>query len=686
MTDNPLLTESGLPYGAPQFDKIRNEHYLPAFKAAIKEAKAEIDAIVSSPELPTFANTIEALEYSGKTLGHVSDIFFNILEADADDELQQIAEEVSPMMTEYSMYVSLNPVLFSRVKTVYDQRGNLELSTDRQRLLEETYKSFSRQGANLSDEDKKKYSDYMEELSLLSLKFGKNVLAATNAFVLHITDGQQLAGLPDYLKDLGRMTAKEKGLDGWAFTLDRPSYGPFMQNCEDPQLREQMYLAYNMRAVGGENDNTEIVRKIAALRHEIARLLGYDCWADYVLEENMAKNTETVMSFLEKLMTPSLPFAKREVQTVYEYAVAHGFREIAEKAGLPFDRLMPWDFSYWAERYKEAEYSLNDEQLKPYFRLENCIDAVLGLAGKLYGISFEERTDIPVYHKDVKVYDVRDNGGRHLALFYADFFPRSTKRGGAWMTEFRGQRIENGVEERPLVSIVMNFSKPTENVPSLLTHDELTTFLHEFGHSLHGMFAEGRYPSLCGTNVARDFVELPSQIMENWAFEPEYLESFAKDYRTGEVIPKSLITRIVKAKNYLAGYYQVRQLDFGELDMVWHTLKAEPKEDTLDFENVALEDYRVLPHFPGTAISTSFGHIFSGGYSAGYYSYKWAEVLEADAFALFQEKGIFDRETATSFRREILSKGDTEDPAVLYRNFRGHEPDSQALMKKLGLV
>lgn len=686
MTDNPLLTESGLPYGAPQFDKIRNEHYLPAFREAIKEAKAEIDAIVSSPELPTFANTIEALEYSGKTLGHVSDIFFNILEADADDELQQIAEEVSPMMTEYSMYVSLNPVLFSKVKAVYDQRGNLELSTDRQRLLEETYKSFSRQGANLSDEDKKKYSGYMEELSLLSLKFGKNVLAATNAFVLHITDGQQLAGLPDYLKDLGRMTAKEKCLDGWAFTLDRPSYGPFMQNCEDPQLRKQMYLAYNTRAVGGENDNTEIVRKIAALRHEIARLLGYDCWADYVLEENMAKNTETVMSFLEKLMTPSLPFAKREVQTVYEYAVAHGFREIAEKAGLPFDRLMPWDFSYWAERYKEAEYSLNDEQLKPYFRLENCIDAVLGLAGKLYGISFEERTDIPVYHKDVKVYDVRDNDGRHLALFYADFFPRATKRGGAWMTEFRGQRIENGVEERPLVSIVMNFSKPTENVPSLLTHDELTTFLHEFGHSLHGMFAEGRYPSLCGTNVARDFVELPSQIMENWAFEPEYLESFAKDYRSSEVIPKSLITRIVNAKNYLAGYYQVRQLDFGELDMAWHTLKAEPKEDTLDFENAALEDYRVLPHFPGTAISTSFSHIFSGGYSAGYYSYKWAEVLEADAFALFQEKGIFDRETAESFRREILSKGDSVDPAVLYRNFRGHEPDSQALMKKLGLV
>lgn len=684
--NNPLLKESGLPYGAPQFDEIRNEHYLPAFREGIRVAKSEIDSIVSNPEAPSFGNTIEALEYSGKLLGRVSDIFYNILEADADDELQQIAEEVSPLMTEYSMYVSLNQELFRRVKTVYDSRDSLSLEADQRRLLEETYRSFARQGANLSDEDKKIYSGYVEELSILSLRFGKNVLAATNAYILHITDEQQLAGLPEYVMELGRMTAKDKGMDGWVFTLDRPSYGPFMQHCDSPELRRRMYLAYNTRAVGGEYDNTGIVRRIADLRRKAANILGYDSWADYVLEENMARNRSTVETFLERLMTPSLPFAHRDVGAVYKYAAEHGFAEMAERAGLPSDRLMPWDFSYWAEKYKEAEFSLKEEQLKPYFRLENCIDAVLGLAGRLYGISFEERNDIPVYHKDVKVYDVKDNDGRHLALFYADFFPRATKRGGAWMTEFRGQRIENGVEERPLISIVTNFTKPTETAPSLLTHDELVTFLHEFGHSLHGIFSEGRYPSLCGTNVARDFVELPSQIMENWAFEPEYLESFARDYRTGEVLPKEMITRIVNAKNYLAGYYQVRQLDFGELDMAWHTLASVPPEDTLGFEVNALEGYRVLPYVEGTAISTSFSHIFSGGYSAGYYSYKWAEVLEADAFSMFEENGIFDKRTAEAFRREILSRGDTEDPAVLYRNFRGHDPDPQALMKKLGLV
>ena len=685
MTDNPLLTESGLPYGAPQFDKIRNEHYLPAFREAIKEAKSEIDAIVSSPELPTFANTIEALEYSGKTLGHVSDIFFNILEADADDELQQIAEEVSPMMTEYSMYVSLNPVLFSRVKAVYDQRGNLELSTDRQRLLEETYKSFSRQGANLSDEDKKKYSDYMEELSLLSLKFGKNVLAATNSFVLHITDGQQLAGLPDYLKDLGRMTAKEKGLDGWAFTLDRPSYGPFMQNCEDPQLRKQMYLAYNTRAVGGENDNTEIVRKIAALRHEIARLLGYDCWADYVLEENMAKNTETVMSFLEKLITPSLPFAKREVQTVYEYAVAHGFREIAEKSGLPFHTLMPWDFSYYSEKLKHEKYSINDELLKPYFKLENVIDAVFHLADTLYGLKFQPIEGVPVYHKDVKVYDVKDANGRHMALFYADFFPRESKRGGAWMTSFREQGFtkDGKTEERPFISIVTNFTKPTETEPSLLTFDEVTTFLHEFGHALHGILAEGKYSTITGTNVARDFVELPSQIMENWATEKEYLASFAKNYKTGEVIPDELVDKIVAAKNYNNGYASVRQLSFGIGDMAWHSLTEVPSESVIDFEKKATAKTQIMPYIEGTAIAPSFSHIFAGGYSAGYYSYKWAEVLEADAFELFKEKGVFNKEVADSFRENILSKGNLEDADVLYRNFRGRDPEPEALLKRL---
>ena len=686
MNDNPLLEESPLPYGAPQFDRIRAGHYMPAFKAGIKEAKAEIDAIVANPEAPTFENTIEALEFSGRTLNRVAGIFYNILEADATDELQAIAEELSPLMTEYEMYVSLNAQLFERVKSVYEKRESLPLDKDQARLLENTYKSFSRNGANLNDEDKAVYSKYMEELSLLTLQFGKNVLASTNAFQMHLTDENDLEGLPDYLRDLGAMTAKERGLEGWVFTLDYPSYSPFMQNSSRPDLRRKMYMAYNTKAVGGKNDNTENVRKIADLRIKVANLLGYETWADYILEENMAHDKATVQEFLAGLMNPSIPYAKKDVEQVRRYAMEHGFAEAAEKAGLDPEQFMPWDFSYWSEKYKQAEYSLNDEQLKPYFRLENCIDAVFSLASRLYGISFEERTDIPVYHKDVKVYDVKDTDGKHLALFYADFFPRETKRGGAWMTEFRGQSIRNGVEARPLVSIVTNFSKPTESAPSLLTHDELCTFLHEFGHSLHGMFAQGRYTSLCGTNVSRDFVELPSQIMENWAFEPEYLDSFAKDYRTGEVIPDTLVSRIVKAKNYLSGYYQVRQLDFGTLDMAWHTLETLPEAGTLDFERAALAPSSLMPKPEGTAISPSFNHIFSGGYSAGYYSYKWAEVLEADAFSLFKEKGIFDRETAASFRENILSKGDSEDPAVLYRNFRGHDPEPSALMEKLGLT
>lgn len=686
MSENPLLVESPLPYGAPQFDKIRAEHYMPAFKQGIAEAKAEIDAIVDNQEAPSFANTIEALEFAGKTLNRVSGIFYNILEADTSDELQQIAEEVSPLMTEYEMYVSLNEKLFGKVKAVYEKKDSLDLEPDQQRLLENTYRSFARNGANLSPEDKAVYSKYVEELSLLSLQFGKNVLASTNAYQLHLPDSSDLAGLPDYVKEIGAMTAKERGLDGWVFTLDYPSYLPFMQNSDRPDLRKQMFLAYNSKAIGGDTDNTGNVRKIADLRIKIANILGYETWADYILEENMAKDKVTVVNFLENLMRPSLPYARRDVQAVFEYAKANGFAEMAKSAGMDPDQFMPWDFSYWSEKFKQAEYALSDEQLKPYFRLEDCIDAVFSLAERLYGISFEERNDIPVYHKDVKVYDVKDADGSHLALFYADFFPRASKRGGAWMTEFRGQSIRNGVEERPLVSIVTNFSKPTGNAPSLLTHDELCTFLHEFGHSLHGMFAEGRYTSLCGTNVSRDFVELPSQIMENWAFEPEYLGSFAKDYRSGEVIPAELVEKIVRAKNYLAGYYQVRQLDFGTLDMAWHTLTALPEAGTIDFEKAVLAPSAVMPKVDGTAISPAFNHIFSGGYSAGYYSYKWAEVLEADAFSLFKEKGIFSREVASSFRENVLSKGDTEDPAVLYRRFRGHDPEPSALMEKLGLT
>lgn len=686
MSENPLLTESQLPYGAPQFDKIRAEHYIPAFKKGIEEAKAEIDAIVGNEAEPDFANTVEALEFAGSTLNRVAGIFYNILEADSDDKLQEIAEEVSPLMTEYEMYVSLNDKLFERVKAVYAKKDSLGLDPDQRRLLENSYRSFARNGANLSPEDKAVYSKYVEELSLLSLQFGKNVLASTNAFQLHLTDSSDLAGLPDYVKELGSMTARERGLEGWVFTLDYPSYLPFMQNSDRPDLRREMFVAYNSKALGGDNDNTGNVRKIADLRIKIANILGYDTWADYILEENMAKDKATVADFLENLMKPSLPYARKEVAAVFEYAKANGFAEMAKASGMDPDQFMPWDFSYWSEKYKQAEYALSDEQLKPYFRLEDCIDAVFSLAGRLYGISFEERTDIPVYHKDVKVYDVKDEDGSHLALFYADFFPRASKRGGAWMTEFRGQSIRDGVERRPLVSIVTNFSKPTENSPSLLTHDELCTFLHEFGHSLHGMFAEGRYTSLCGTNVSRDFVELPSQIMENWAFEPEYLNSFAKDYRTGDVIPAELVEKIVRTKNYLAGYYQVRQLDFGTLDMSWHALDALPEEDAVEYEKKVLAPSAVMPKVAGTAISPAFNHIFSGGYSAGYYSYKWAEVLEADAFSLFKERGIFNRDVAFSFRENILSKGDTEDPAVLYRRFRGHDPEPSALMEKLGLT
>ena len=675
--ENPLLTESNLPFGAPQFDKIKNEHYIPAFEAAIKEAKEEVDAIVSNPEEPTFENTIEALEYSGATLERVSAIFYNLLEANTDDRMQEIAEEISPMLTDYSTYVSLNVPLFEKVKAVYQKKDELSLDTAQKRLLEQHYKSFVRGGANLSDEDKATYTELSKELALANLQFGKNVLAATNAYSLNVKDSTALEGLPEYMFALGKSTSQEKGLEGWTYTLDYPSYGPFMKYCRNRDLREQMWMAYNTRAVGGEFDNQEVVKKIVDLRIKIANLLGYETYADFALEDRMASDAKTVNDFIAGLLNPSLPFAKADVEAVREYAVKCGFDSSQQ--------MMPWDFSYWSERYQEAEYSLNAEELKPYFQLENCIDAVFSLANRLYGLTFEPLDNVPVYHEDVKVYEVKDEDGSHLALFYADFFPRPSKRGGAWMTEFRGQSIRNGVEQRPFISIVTNFTKPTADAPSLITHDEFTTFLHEFGHALHGIMAKGNYPSMTGTSVARDFVELPSQIMENWGYEKEYLRTFAKDYRTGEPIPEELIDRIIEAKNYLAGYSQVRQLHFGYLDMAWHDRTEVPQESTLDFEHSTLAPYAVLPTVGQAAISPSFSHIFNGGYSAGYYSYKWAEVLEADAFSLFKEKGIFNKEVSTSFRKNILERGDFDDPAVLFRNFRGHDPQPSALMKKLGL-
>ena len=675
--ENPFLTESKAPFGAPEFDKIKNEHYLPAFEAGIAEAKAEIDAIVANQEEPTFENTIEAMEYAGETLNRVASVFYNLMEANTNDEMQQIAEQISPMLNEYSMYVSLNADLFAKVKSVYEKKDELGLEKDQLKLLEDNYKSFVRGGANLSDEDKELYSKWSEELSLASLQFSKNVLAATNAYTLHITDSADLAGLPEFVKTMAAETASEKGLEGWAFTLDAPSYSPFLKYSEVRNLRKDMWTAYNTRAIGGEFDNTDVVKKIVDLRIRIANILGYETYADYALEERMAKDKATVNGFIKELLDPSMEFAKKDVADVYAFAKKNGFED---------SQLMPWDFSYWSEKYQQAEYSLSAEELKPYFQLESCIDAVFGLATRLYGISFTELDNVPVYHEDVKVYEVKDADGSHLALFYADFFPRASKRGGAWMTDFRGQSIRDGVEYRPFISTVMNFTKPTADAPALITHDELTTFLHEFGHALHGMFAEGRYPSLTGTSVSRDFVELPSQIMENWAFEPEYLNSFAKHYQTGEPIPAELIEKIVAAKNYLAGYAQVRQLHFGYLDMAWHSLTELPAEGTVEFEQKTLAPYAVMPSVEGSAFSCSFSHIFSGGYSAGYYSYKWAEVLEADAFSLFKEKGIFNTEVSGSFRENILSKGGTEEASVLYRNFRGHDPEPQALMEKLGLV
>lgn len=687
---NPLLTDSTLPYGAPQFDKIKTEHYLPAFEQAITEAKAEIDAIVNNPDAPTFENTIAALDEAGGRLNDAAGIFYNLMEADTNDQMQDIAEKVSPMMTEYSMYVSLNEPLFARVKAVHESAEGLE--PDQARLLEKTWKSFVRSGANLSAEDKETYSKLSEQLSLLTLQYGKNVLAATNAFTLNLTDEADLEGLPDFVREAAVETAKSKEMEGWAFDLSAPSYGAFMKYSTRRDLRQKMWMAYNTRATEGESSNIELCRQIAESRLKIANILGYETYADYALEERMAKNPQTVNEFIQKLLEPSLPAAKAEVKELYEYARANGFED---------SEIQPWDFGFWSEKLKDARYSINDEQLKPYFRLESCIDAAFGLAGKLYGLTFEERKDIPVYHPDVKVYDVKDADGVHKALFYADFFPRASKRGGAWMTEFRGQSIVNGVEKRPFISLVTNFTKPTAGKPALLTHDELTTLLHEFGHSLHGILAEGRYSSLTGTNVSRDFVELPSQIMENWAFEPEFLDTFARHFETGEALPDTLINKIVEAKNYNAAYAQVRQLQFGILDMAWHTLKGGSESGhfdrisdlktmqelgTIAFEKAALKSSNVIPSIPEACISTSFSHIFSGGYSAGYYSYKWSEVLEADAFSLFKEKGIFSTEVSHSFRDNILSKGCSEDEDVLYRRFRGHDPEPEALLEKLGIV
>ena len=676
--DNPLLTESGLRYEAPAFDKITEDHYLPAFEAAIAEGKQEIEAIVNNPEAPTFENTILELEYAGGKLNTVAGIFYNLNEANTNDRMQEIAEQISPMMTEYSLSIMLNPKLFERVKAVYEQRENLNLSQEEAKLLEKTYKGFADNGANLSEEEKAKYSKIQEELSLATLKFGKNTLGATNAFTMHLTNEDDLAGLPPFAKDAAALEAKNRNLEGWVITLQQPSYSPFMQYSEKRELREKLWKAYNSKCLEGEFSNLDIIKQIVGLRIEAAKLLGYNTYADMALKDRMAKDAPTVNGFLQNLLEKSLPFAKKDVKAVADYAKANGFK----------GELMPWDFSFYSEKLKKEKYSLNDEVLKPYFKLKNVKEAVFGLANTLYGLNFTEAKDIPGYHPDVTVYDVTDANGRHMALFYADFFPRESKGGGAWMTSFREQSFtkDGKVEKRPHISIVCNFTKPTETEPSLLTFYEVTTFLHEFGHALHGILAEGRFASLTGTSVARDFVELPSQIMENWATEKEYLASFAKHYQTGEVIPDELIDRIVESKNYNSGYASVRQLQFGIGDMAWHSVTEVPADDVVAFEKKAVAACALMPDVPATAFAPSFGHIFSGGYAAGYYSYKWAEVLEADAFQVFKENGIFNKETAEKFRKEILSRGGIEDADVIYRNFRGRDPEPEALLKKFGMV
>ena len=677
IANNPLVQEWDTPYQTPPFSKIELKHYEPAIDYAIELNRADIDAIVNNPEAPTFENTIVAMERAGELLNRVTGVFFVLNNCDTNDQMQEIANNVTPKLTELGNDVSLNPELFKRVKTVYEQyeRGELELDQEDKMLLEETYMGFARSGALLEGEQQELYRQYTTELAQLTLKFGQNALAATNAFALNITDEAKVAELPDFVKEGLAADAQARGEQGWTVTLQAPSYGPFMTYSSQRDLKEQLYRAYNTRGIGGESDNLEVIRRITELRLKVAQLLGYNCYADYVLEEKMAENTATVNGFLAELCDATFDYAKKDVQAVTEFAKTLGFE----------GELMPWDWGYYNEKYKEAKYSINDEQIKPYLELSKVKEAVFMLAGKLYGLTFTQVDNIETYHPEATVYEVKDASDKLMAILYLDFFPRESKRAGAWMTEFRGVKTVDGVEQRPLVQLVMNFTKPTANTPSLLTFDEFTTFLHEFGHGLHGILAQGKYESINGTSVKRDFVELPSQIMENWATEKEYLDLWAKHYQTGEAMPAELIEKLVAAKNYLAAYFNVRQLSFGLLDMAWHTLTEPYTGDVLAFEQQAVASTQVLPMVDGTAMGPAFTHIFSGGYATGYYGYKWAEVLAADAYSYFQEKGIFSEEVSTKFRKEVLEQGGHKHPMELYQNFRGHKPQTKALIDQMNL-
>ena len=675
--ENPFFSEYTTPHQTAPFDKIRIEHYEPAVLEGIKQHQAEVDAIVNNPEAPTFGNTVVALEYAGDMLNRVLSVFFNLNSAETSDEMQALAQKLSPILTEHSNNVSLNEALFARIKTVYETTDKSALTTEQQRLLQSTYDGFARSGANLNDEDKAKYRELTTELSQATLAFGQNTLKATNSFALNVTDSARLKGMPESLLEAAAQTAKEKGQEGWTFTLHAPSYSPLMMYCEDRDLRRQMYMAYNTQCVqDNENNNEELVKKTVNLRLAIAQLLGYESHADYVLENRMAENADNVNQLLDQLLEAYLPAAKEDVKAVQEIA--------ARTEGKNFE-LMPWDWSFYSEKLRSEKYSLNDEMVRPYFKLENVIKGVFGLATRLYGITFEENKEIPVFHPDVKAYDVLDKDGSYLAVIYTDFFPRAGKRSGAWMTSYQEQFVKDGVDNRPHVSITMNFTKPTASKPALLTQDEVETFLHEFGHALHGIFAATTYPSMGGTNVYRDFVELPSQLMENFLPKKEFLSTFAYHYETGELIPDELIERIVRAQNYNAAYACIRQLSLGILDMAWYSRTTPFEGDVLAYEQKAWESTQLLPTVEGTNMTTHFGHIMSGGYSAGYYSYKWSEMLDADAFSLFEEKGLYSEEVATSFRKNILEKGGSEHPKELYRRFRGQDATIDALMKRDGI-
>ncbi|MES2545113.1 MAG: M3 family metallopeptidase [Bacteroidota bacterium] len=659
------------------FSQIKMEDYKPAFVENIATAKAEIDSIINNPAVPTFQNTIEALDFSGNALDRLSSIFFNLNSAETSEEMQILAQEISPLLTEFSNDITLNEDLFKRIKAVYEQKSTLNLSPEQTTLLDKKFKSFSRNGALLSEDKKLKLREIDTELAKLKLTYGENVLAETNNYQLHITNKDDLKGLPEGTIEAARTLAKTKDLEGWIFTLDHPSYLPFVTYAENRELRKEITIAAGKKAFqNNEFDNQEITLKIAKLRFERANLLGYETHSHFVLEERMAQNPDKVKRFLNDLLAKAKPAAQREFAELTAFA--------KELDGI--EQLEKWDGSYYSEKLKQKLFNLDDEKLKPYFQLENVLNGAFTIAGKLYGLTFTEVFDIDKYHEEVTTYEVKDEFGELVAIFYADFFPRKGKRNGAWMTSFKSQYVINGKNERPHISNVCNFTKPTETKPSLLTFNEVTTLFHEFGHGLHGMLANTIYPSLSGTSVYWDFVELPSQVMENWCYEPEALALFAKHYETGEIIPQEYVQKIKESASFQEGMATLRQISFGLLDMAYHSNNPTEISNVKAFEKAAFEGTTLYPDVAENCMSVSFSHIFQGGYSSGYYSYKWAEVLDADAFAYFQEKGIFNKEVATKFKDNVLSKGGTELPMELYKRFRGQEPKPDALLKRAGLL